>query len=127
MSTTSAKTRSQYIELGAVGAAGLRLYMPDHGEVPLHRVQQVALRAALQHLAEEKSTGRKDLDGECQCCLALQRRTGIRLGSVVSWHGRLLDFIASGTTTIPLRFAFGSAGDARRPAGAGSVLAEADS
>src|SRR5687767_10121975 len=90
MSTTSAKTRSQYIELGAVGAAGLRLYMPDHGEVPLHRVQQVALRAALQHLAEEKSTGRKDLDGECQCCLAKSHDSQvIRMTVARGWSGHV--------------------------------------
>src|SRR5580700_8669618 len=60
----ASEPRGQQIKLGAVGAAGLRLQMAHACKLALEAGEQLALRAALQHLGQEESARHQDFAGE---------------------------------------------------------------
>src|SRR6516162_11741313 len=61
---TCAKARGQQVELGRFAATRRRLEVPDRRKIPLERGEQRGLGAALQHLAEKGTAGRKHLPCE---------------------------------------------------------------
>ncbi len=59
-----AEPRGDDVELARFLAAGRRLGVAHHGEMPLHRCQHVPFGAALEHLGDEAAASAQDADGE---------------------------------------------------------------